>query len=124
MSREIDERKFIVYNISSLFKFYETTFCTISFDWIESTKICKARTNSGIVKVDSKGFRLSDNQEIWHLEVADSSSHPTTSSTAGDSKKSLSIDILNLISVLQNYLDCKIELATRIKIFSSLVIGE
>jgi hypothetical protein len=65
MSRQVGECKFTIYNVVPLFKFYETTFCTISFDWIEfyerATRVCKSETNSGIVRVDSKGVRLSDN---------------------------------------------------------------
>ncbi|RIB16384.1 hypothetical protein C2G38_2038620 [Gigaspora rosea] len=53
MSRKISEHKHIVYQISSLFKFYERTFSLIEFDWIEShvhnAKIMKSATNSGIV---------------------------------------------------------------------------
>jgi len=59
MSRRIGERKYIVQNISSLFKFYETTFGKICIDWIESHspagKLTKSTTNSGIIKVDIRG---------------------------------------------------------------------
>ncbi|KAG9303601.1 hypothetical protein G9A89_018497 [Geosiphon pyriformis] len=122
------ERKFTTYNIASLFKFYETTFGTISFEWIEAheraAKIAKSATTSGIVKVDSKGIRLADNQEIFHLEVAGPPSNYTTRHTIGDTKKTLRTDILNLVSLLPNHLDCKIELAIRLKVFSSLVIDD
>ncbi|KAF0487836.1 hypothetical protein F8M41_022467 [Gigaspora margarita] len=74
IDRKIWERKFIIYQISSIFKFYETTFFTLEFDWIESHshsfKIRKSETNSGIVKVDAKAIRNSDGLEIWHMEVA------------------------------------------------------
>ncbi|RUP49784.1 hypothetical protein BC936DRAFT_141507 [Jimgerdemannia flammicorona] len=54
MSRDVSERKFIVYNIASLFKFYETTFGTVAFEWIETharaAKISKSATISGIIK--------------------------------------------------------------------------
>ncbi|CAJ0769143.1 1987_t:CDS:10, partial [Entrophospora sp. SA101] len=43
MDLKIGERKYIVQNISSLFKFYEVTF---------ASKLTKTPTNSGIVKVD------------------------------------------------------------------------
>ncbi|CAG8581905.1 16463_t:CDS:2 [Dentiscutata erythropus] len=74
MDRNIGERKFITYQISSILKFYERTFLNLNFDWIEShassAKITKSATNSGIVKVDSKATRYSDGQEVWHMEVA------------------------------------------------------
>ncbi|CAJ0927072.1 16512_t:CDS:2 [Entrophospora sp. SA101] len=48
------ERKFIVCHISALFKFYESTFGTLTFDWIEShsqaAKVTKSSTDTGIVK--------------------------------------------------------------------------
>jgi hypothetical protein len=128
LSRDVGEWKYTIYNIASIFKFYERTFDTLSLDWIESyarsAKIAKTATNSGIVKVDAKGVRLFDNQEIWHLEVAGPPSNSTTTHTVDDSKKSLRADVLNLVSILQNHLDCRIELASRVKVFSSLVIGE
>ncbi|RUS32219.1 hypothetical protein BC938DRAFT_475995 [Jimgerdemannia flammicorona] len=128
MSRDVSERKFIVYNIASLFKFYETTFGTVAFEWIETharaAKISKSATISEIIKVDAKGIRLSDNEEIWHLEVAGPPSNPTSRHSIGDTKKILRTDIFKLVSILRNHLDCKIELATRIKVFSSLVIGK
>ncbi|RUS32220.1 hypothetical protein BC938DRAFT_475995 [Jimgerdemannia flammicorona] len=128
MSRDVSERKFIVYNIASLFKFYETTFGTVAFEWIETharaAKISKSATISEIIKVDAKGIRLSDNEEIWHLEVAGPPSNPTSRHSIGDTKKILRTDIFKLVSILRNHLDCKIELATRIKVFSSLVIDD
>ncbi|CAG8800602.1 13518_t:CDS:2, partial [Gigaspora margarita] len=76
IDRKIRERKFIIYQISSIFKFYETTFFILEFDWIKSrshcSKIMKSETNSGIVKVDAKAIRNSDRLEIWHMEVAGS----------------------------------------------------
>jgi len=59
LSRKIGERKYIVENLSSLFKFYKATFGNISIDWIEShslsAKMTKSPTSSGIVKLDAKG---------------------------------------------------------------------
>ena len=47
MSMDISERKFIIYHIAQLFKYYETTFGTVKFDWIETheqaTKMAIAR---------------------------------------------------------------------------------
>ena len=59
MSRKIGERRYIVYHIVPIFKFYEMTFGKINFDWIEShsraCKLTKSPTNSGIVLVDGNG---------------------------------------------------------------------
>ncbi|CAJ0637019.1 7277_t:CDS:2 [Entrophospora sp. SA101] len=95
MSRKISERKYITYNIASLFKFYETTF----------------------------GTRLSDDQEVWQMEVAGPPWHPTTTHTINDTKKTFRSDILNLVSILQNNLDCDIDLAIKIKVFCTQAIG-
>ncbi|GES91986.1 hypothetical protein GLOIN_2v1693707 [Rhizophagus clarus] len=77
-----------------LASFYERTFSLIEFDWIEShahsAKIMKSSTNSGIVRVDVKGTRISDGFDILHMEVA----------------------------VLRNHLDCSINLATKIRVYS------
>ncbi|PKY55415.1 hypothetical protein RhiirA4_548728 [Rhizophagus irregularis] len=98
MSRKIGERKFIVNQISSIFKFYEATFLDLEFDWIESharsAKLMKSATNSGIVKVDSKATRYSDGLDIRMkvsegpctftlLVVASAASYTPTISEAG-----------------------------------------
>ncbi|CAG8790754.1 22764_t:CDS:2, partial [Gigaspora margarita] len=74
LPRTIKERKFIIYHISPLFMFYESTFRTLEFDWIEarvrSAKIMKTSNDSGITLVDVKGVRVSDDKEIWHMEVS------------------------------------------------------
>ncbi|CAG8477432.1 13143_t:CDS:2 [Dentiscutata heterogama] len=127
IDRKIGERKFIIYQISSIFKFYETTFFTLEFDWIEShshsSKITKSETNSGIVKVDAKAIRNSDGLEIWHMEVAGGPSDATDKQTLGDTKKTIRTDILNLIEVLRNHIDCNVQHATKIKVFCTLVVG-
>ncbi|CAG8815499.1 3754_t:CDS:2 [Gigaspora margarita] len=126
IDRKIWERKFIIYQISSIFKFYETTFFTLEFDWIESHshsfKIRKSETNSGIVKVDAKAIRNSDGLEIWHMESG-GPSDATDKHTLGDTKKTIRTDILNLIEVLRNHIDCNVQLATKLKVFCTLVIG-
>ncbi|CAG8567173.1 11139_t:CDS:10, partial [Funneliformis mosseae] len=126
MSRRIGERKYIVQNISSLFKYYETTFGNISFDWIESHspagKLTKSTTNSGIIKVDVRGVRLLDDKEIIHVEVSGPPSSPSERHSTDDTKKSLHTDILNLISILLDQLDLSVEVATRIKVYSFQVI--
>ncbi|CAG8617078.1 11941_t:CDS:2, partial [Diversispora eburnea] len=72
MDLRIGERKYIVQNISSLFKYYESTFGNLCFNWIEShspaSKLTKSHTSSGIVKVDARGVRLFDDKEIFHVE--------------------------------------------------------
>ncbi|CAJ0754169.1 15507_t:CDS:2, partial [Entrophospora sp. SA101] len=104
-----------------------TTFATISFDWIEThssaAKITKSADNSGIVLFDSKGTRLSDDQEIWQMEVAGPPWNPTTTHTINDTKKTFQSDILNLVSILRNNLDCSIDLATKIKVFCTQAIN-
>jgi hypothetical protein len=108
MSRKIGERKFIVNQISSIFKFYEATFLDLEFDWIESharsAKLMKSATNSGIVKVDSKATRYSDGLDVWHMEVSGGPSNATDIHTVGDTIKTLRMDVLNLIRVLRNHL--------------------
>ncbi|CAG8789003.1 12166_t:CDS:2, partial [Cetraspora pellucida] len=120
LSRKIGERKYIVQNLSSLFKFYETTFGNIIFDWIEShslsAKLAKSPTSSGIVKFDAKGIRLFDDKEIWHMEVAGSPSSPIIDHVIGDTKKSLHSDILNLVALLLEHLDVPVKVATNIKV--------
>ncbi|RUS35083.1 hypothetical protein BC938DRAFT_476017 [Jimgerdemannia flammicorona] len=91
MSRKIDERKYIIYHIASLFKFYETTFMTLNFDWVEShahtAKMAKSSTNSGTVLVDAKAARNSDGLDVWHMEVAGPPSNATIGHTLDDTKK-------------------------------------
>ncbi|CAG8675234.1 1552_t:CDS:2, partial [Ambispora gerdemannii] len=127
LSRKIGERKYIVQNLSSLFKFYETTFGNITIDWIEShslsAKLTKSPTSSGIVKLDAKGVRSFDDKEIWHMEVAGSPSSPTTDHAVGDTKKSLHSDILNLVALLLDHLDIPVKTAMNIKVFSLQAIG-
>ncbi|CAJ0866302.1 1096_t:CDS:2, partial [Entrophospora sp. SA101] len=79
--------------------------------------------NSGIVLFDSKGTRLSDDQEIWQMEVAGPPWNPTTTHTINDTKKTFQSDILNLVSILRNNLDCSIDLATKIKVFCTQAIS-
>ncbi|CAG8553887.1 12758_t:CDS:10 [Ambispora leptoticha] len=126
ISRKIGERKYIVQNISSLFKFYETTFGKISFDWIESHspagKLTKSASNSGIIKVDMRGVRLLDDKEVFHMEVSGPPSLSSKQHCTDDTKKSLRTDILNLIAILLEHINLSVEVATRIKVFSFQVI--
>ncbi|CAG8749266.1 16341_t:CDS:2, partial [Racocetra persica] len=123
IDRKIGERKHIVYQVSALFKFYERTFLTLDIDWIEShsrpAKLMKSESNSGIVLVDAKATRFSDGLDVWHLEVAGPPYNASNKHILGDSKKTIRTDILNLITILREHLDCDINLATRIKVFNS-----
>ena len=65
MDKKIGERKYITYQISSIYKIYEKTFFNLT-----SARITKSETNSGIVKVDSIATRHYDGLGIWHMEVA------------------------------------------------------
>ncbi|CAG8502447.1 27289_t:CDS:2 [Dentiscutata erythropus] len=106
---------------------YYETFLTLDIDWIEFhsrlAKILKSESNSGIVLVDAKATRHFDGQDIWHLEVAGSPCNATDKHILGNSKKTFQTDILNLISILREHLDCEIELATKIKVFSTQSIN-
>ncbi|CAI2177682.1 8744_t:CDS:2 [Funneliformis geosporum] len=127
MNRKIGKRKHIVYQVSALFKFYERTFLSLDIDWIEShsrsAKIFKSESNSGIVLVDAKATRISDGLDIWHLEVAGPPCNAIDKHVLGDSKKTFQTDILNLISILREHLDCDMDLATKIKVFSTQSIN-
>ncbi|CAG8625182.1 3221_t:CDS:2, partial [Ambispora gerdemannii] len=128
LDRKMGERKHIVYQVSALLKFYERTFLTLDIDWIEShsrpAKLMKSESNSGIVLVDAKATRLSDGLDVWHLEVAGPPDNAPNKHVLGDSKKTFRTDILNLIAILREHLDCDINLATRIKVFSTLSISK
>src|SRR5438128_8886202 len=128
MTRRISERKYIIYHIASLFKFYETTFGTVNFEWVEThahaAKMLKSSTNSGIVLVDAKATRVSDGLDVWHMEVAGPPWNATNVHTVGDTKKTFRTDVVNLIEVLKNHLDCEVKIATKIKVFCMLGIGE
>ncbi|PKY58806.1 hypothetical protein RhiirA4_481027 [Rhizophagus irregularis] len=134
LSRKIGERKYIVQNVSSLFKFYESTFGNLYFDWIETrspaSKLTKSRTYSGIVKVDAKGeqYKFIYNSLILTLSFNNEVSGPPSSLSSqyshavNDTTKSIHTDILNLIAILLDYLRVPIEIATKIKVFSLHVI--
>ncbi|RIA84571.1 hypothetical protein C1645_832065 [Glomus cerebriforme] len=111
LSRSIKDRKFTIYHIAPLFMFYESTFGTLEFDWIEA---------SGIVK----GIRIGDYREIWQMEISSSPSTPTTRHTVSDTKKSIHTDILlNLVGILSSHLDLDVKIAKEIKVFSTQVIA-
>ena len=84
----------------------------------------KSSTSSGIVRVDIKGTRISDGFDIFHMEVAGPPCNATEKHIMGDAKKTMRTDILNLITVLRNHLDCSISLATKIRVYSIQSISE
>ena len=57
-------------------------------------------------------------------EVAGPPDNAPNKHVIGDSKKTFRTDILNLIAILREHLDCDINLATRIKVFSTLSISK
>ena len=64
-----------IYFVASLFKFYETLFLYLYFDWIESharpAKMVKSSTCIGIVLVDAKATRWNFlTVRIWCYPVA------------------------------------------------------
>ncbi|CAI2162742.1 16467_t:CDS:2 [Funneliformis geosporum] len=128
ISMNIGERKYIVQNVSPLFKFYERTFDLMYFNWIEAhsyaAKLARLPSESGIVKVDANGIRIQDNQETWHLEVAGSPSIFSMKHANDNTRKSMNLELLTLIAVLREYLSAPIRLAKKLKVFSCQVIGD
>jgi hypothetical protein len=74
-------------------------------------------TNLKIVKVNTQVIRYANSLTIWHIEVASGLCNLTDLYILNNTKKTLQINVLNLIAILQNYFDCKIKLATKIKVF-------
>ncbi|CAG8655165.1 2163_t:CDS:2, partial [Racocetra fulgida] len=66
-------------------------------------------------KTAIQATRYSDGQEVWHMEVAGGPCKTTDLHTLGDTKKTMRMDVLNLIGILRNHFDCDIKLATKIK---------
>ncbi|CAG8782922.1 17615_t:CDS:1, partial [Acaulospora morrowiae] len=99
----------------------------VEFDWIEShahtAKIMKSSTNSGYVREDIKGTRISDDFDIFQTEVM-STPYNATEKHISDAKKTMRTDILNLITMLQNLLDCSISFATKINMYNMQSISE
>ncbi|CAG8753390.1 7285_t:CDS:2, partial [Acaulospora morrowiae] len=77
---------------------------------------------SGIVRLDAKAARYSDGLDIWHMEVAGLSDNAFDEHIINDAKKTLRTDLLNLIAILRNHLDCDVNIATKIKVFCTQVI--
>ncbi|CAI2193383.1 2282_t:CDS:2, partial [Funneliformis geosporum] len=67
--------------------------------------------------------RSYDGLDVWHMEVAGPPYNASEKHTLGDSKKTLRTDILNLIAILRDHLDCEVELATKIRVFSTQSIN-
>nr|CAG8536530.1 15087_t:CDS:10 [Entrophospora candida] len=117
--------------------FYESTFGTLTFDWIEShlqaAKVTKSSTDTGIVKdefsdfniyiqFNKKGTRNRDGNDVWHMEVASPPGNQIIAHTVDDTKKTLRTDILNLVAILRNHLNIDVNIAKQIKVFSTQVI--
>ncbi|RHZ48204.1 hypothetical protein Glove_555g16 [Diversispora epigaea] len=83
----------------------------------------KALNDSGIVLVDVKRVRVNNDKEIWHMEISGPPSNPSTCHIVNDTKKTLQLDILNLIEILRNHLDLDVNIAKKIKVFSMQVIA-
>ncbi|RUP41882.1 hypothetical protein BC936DRAFT_138290 [Jimgerdemannia flammicorona] len=115
LSKTIKERKYIVQNIAPLFRFYELTFDTMTFDWIESHthRLRKSRR-----------IRTLDDKDFWQVEVAGPPSLPSPKYATDETKKSLHTDLLNLVAILMEYLDYSVEVASQIKVLGSQIIGD
>ncbi|RHZ84859.1 hypothetical protein Glove_74g122 [Diversispora epigaea] len=75
-------------------------------------------TNSGIVKVSIKGTRISGGLDIFHMEITGFHGMQQKSTPWRMQKKPIQTDIINLIAVLQNHIDYRISLATKIKTYA------
>ncbi|CAG8515915.1 28185_t:CDS:2 [Dentiscutata erythropus] len=82
----------------------------------------KSSKCSGIVQVDAKATRYLDGLDVWHMEVAGPSYNAANDHIVNDTKKSLRTDLLNLIMILRNHLDCDVNIATKIKVFCTQAI--
>ncbi|RHZ69109.1 hypothetical protein Glove_290g10 [Diversispora epigaea] len=97
-------------------------------DWIEShacsAKIIKSSKFLGIVLVNTKTTRYSDGLDVWHIEVAGPSNNTINDHIVNDTRKTLCTNLLNLIMIMWNHLDCDVNIATKIKMFSTQAISE
>ncbi|CAG8560599.1 9838_t:CDS:2 [Paraglomus occultum] len=57
------------------------------------------------------------------MEVAGGPCNANDTHVLGDTKKTLRLDVLNLIAILRNHFDCSVDLATKIRVFCTQVIG-
>ncbi|KAG9297447.1 hypothetical protein G9A89_020848 [Geosiphon pyriformis] len=73
--------------------------------------------------MDIKATRFYDGLDIWHMEVVGPSYNPSEKHTLNNLKKTLRINILNLIVILWDYLDCEVKLAVKIRVFSTQSIN-
>lgn len=122
INQKIGKYKYIIYQILSVYKFYKKMFFNFNFNWIESyacfAKITKLATNSKVIKVVFTIIRYFNRLSLWYMKVAGSlCSIINVYSTLNNIKKTLHINVLNLIIILQNHLDCSVELATKIITF-------
>ncbi|CAI2177131.1 12104_t:CDS:2 [Funneliformis geosporum] len=87
-----------------------------------AAKMIKSSTFSGIVRVDAKATRHSDGLDIWHMEVAGPSENASDDHIINDVKKALHTDLLNLVAILRNHLNCDVNIAMKIKVFCTQAI--
>jgi len=76
------------------------------------------------VRVDAKATRHSDGLDVWHMEVAGPSDNASDNHIMNDAKKALRTDLLNLVAILRNHLDCDVNIATKIKVFCTQAVSE
>ncbi|CAJ0832902.1 2289_t:CDS:2 [Entrophospora sp. SA101] len=69
-------------------------------------------------KNGATGTWIGDDREKWQMEISGPPSTPTTCHTVSDMKKSIQIDILNLVGILSNHLDLDVKIAKEVKVFS------
>ncbi|KAF0477724.1 hypothetical protein F8M41_024224 [Gigaspora margarita] len=80
IEKNLSNSQIIVNHVASLFKYYESTFNTMTFNWFEEM-------------IAGKGTRILDNKKMWFLYIL------------GTSKKSTCFDLLFLIRNLLDYLE-------------------
>ncbi|CAG8580446.1 1537_t:CDS:1, partial [Cetraspora pellucida] len=82
----------------------------------------KSSQYSGIVQVDAKATRYSNGLNVWHMEVAGFSDNASDDDIVNDTRKAFHTDLLNLIMILRNHLDCDVNVASKVKVFSTQAI--
>src|SRR5688572_25296947 len=78
----------------------------------------------GIMQVDAKATRHSNRFDAWHMEVAGPFNNAFNNHIIDDVKKSFHIDLLNLIAILKNHLDCDINATTKINVFCTKTVSK
>ncbi|KAG9304449.1 hypothetical protein G9A89_020011 [Geosiphon pyriformis] len=80
-----------------------------------------------LVQVLLDFFNLVDVHHTMSRKIGDCWPPPpwnaTVDHTMNDTKKTFRTEVMNLVMLLQNHLDCDVKLATKIKVFSSQAVG-